>query len=103
MRCEFYTSGCKAVFRKYAAQEQRIRAAIAQHIARQVATNFAQTKLASRRLFEGLSVYECRVNVGKLPAFRVAFTVRADLATVVYISTHIQKSEFSREIDAFLK
>ncbi|MDD7464841.1 MAG: hypothetical protein PUK59_01125 [Actinomycetaceae bacterium] len=103
MRCEFYLPGCKALFRRYAAQEQQLRTAIEQHIDGQIATDFVHTKLASRRLFNGLKVYECRVNVGKLPALRVAFTVRTGVATVVYISTNIQKSEFSKEIDAFLK
>ena len=99
----FHEPGCKAVFRKHAAQREDIEAAIKRTITAQFDTDFAKTKLASRKTFEGHKVYECRVNVGKLPALRVAFTLADGTVTVVYLTHNIQKSDFSHEIEAFLK
>lgn len=92
------------MLRKHRSQADReaIDSAVTAQVTAQVATQFAKTKLASRLSFRGLKVYECRVNPAKLPALRVAFTVHDDVATVVFLSSHIQKSEFSRELDSFL-
>lgn len=105
VRVEFYEPGCSQVLRKHPGDATRevIVSAVTSQIEIQVATHFAKTKLASRRFFRGLKVYECRVNPPKLPALRVAFTVHDDTATAVYITSQIQKSDFSREIDSFLK
>ncbi|MCI5826505.1 MAG: hypothetical protein MR006_07560 [Arcanobacterium sp.] len=103
VQVDFDERGNKAIFRRFSAQAETIRAAVTAQLETQISADFSKTKLASRHLFAGLRVYECRVNMGKLPALRVAFTVRGNQATVVYMSTHIQKSDFSREVDAFLK
>ncbi|MCI6584872.1 MAG: hypothetical protein SPK50_08920 [Mobiluncus porci] len=100
---QFHETGCKAVFKKFAPQQALLEDAITHALNAQLETDFVKTKLASRRTFEGLKVYECRVNTGKLPALRVAFTVRDRTVTVVYLSNHIQKSDFTHEIEAFLK
>lgn len=105
VKVEFYEPGCGPMFRKHPGDAARevIVSAVTSQIETQIATHFAKTKLASRRPFRGMKVYECRVNPPKLPALRVAFTVHGDTATAVYLSSHIQKSDFSREIDSFLK
>ena len=99
---EFYEPGCKAVFRKYSHQEAAIREGVSAHVRREIDTDFAKTKLATRRHFDGHKVYECRVNLAKLPALRVAFALDGSQVTIVYMSTNIQKSEFSAEIESFL-
>lgn len=99
----FDDHGCKALFRKYPAQAEMIRDAVQAQVGGQIALDFSKTKLASRRPYHGRKLYECRVNVGKLPAVRVAFAVHGKSVAVAFMSTDIQKSVFTKELDAFLR
>ncbi len=76
-----------------------IKAAIEDAIAKEVATGMTKVKLASRQKVAGQSIYEFRLNLGKLGSARVAFSVEEEQAVVYFITTHLQKSTFSREFD----
>ena len=86
----------------YQHQAATLYAAVEERVSQQIATGFAKTKLASRLTYGGQKVYECRVNAPKLPAIRVAFTVKDGAVCVVFMSTDIQKSTFSEAITGFL-
>ena len=100
---EYTEAGTRKLFHKFYSHEETIRRAVEETIQKQLDTNFSKTKLASRIPYEGRKLYECRVNVGKLPAFRVAFAVHDCHVQVVFMTNRIQKSDFSRLLDTFLK
>lgn len=105
MENTFYYSepGTRKFFHRLRAQSDEIKKTIEETIEKQIATNFSKTKMASRLPYEGHKLYECRVNVGKLPALRVAFTVYEHQVFVVFITNQIQKSDFSKALETFLK
>ena len=61
-----------------------------------------KVKLASRQKVAGQSVYEFRLNLGKLGSARLAFTVQNKQVTVYFITSDLQKSSFSRDFDRIL-
>ena len=98
----YFDPGCKKVFKAQSHYEALLKAEIERVIAKEKATGFSKTKAASRLLFRGNRLLECRVNVGALPAVRVAFALTEGTAVIVFLSTDIQKSEFSKALDHFL-
>lgn len=76
-----------------------IKAAITDAIAKEVATGMTKVKLACRQKIAGQSIYEFRLNLGKLGSARVAFSVTGDQAVVYFITTHLQKATFSHEFE----
>ena len=102
MYFQYDKTGCRHLFKTYPHNVDEIKAAIEQQVRQQAETDFSKTKLASRLPYEGQKVYECRVNVGKLPAVRVAFTFKGEAAYIAFASTDIQKSTFSEAVGRFL-
>ena len=99
---EYFAPGCKKVFKAHSHFESLLKAEIERVLLKERETGFSKTKTASRIPFRGRRVMECRVNAGTLPAVRVAFALAPDVITIVFLSTDIQKSAFSKELDAFL-
>ena len=99
---DYFAPGCKKVFKAHSHFEPLIKAEIERVVSKERETGFSKTKSASRLTFRGQRVLECRVNVGTLPAIRVAFSLAPETVTIVFLSTDIQKSAFSKELDAFL-
>lgn len=97
MQVEFYEHGCKPFFKKHRRQQNDVEAVIKAAITREVATGMTKVKLATKRWVAGQSIYEFRLNLGKLGSARLAFTVDQDHATVYFISSHLQKAIFSHE------
>ena len=98
----YYEPGTKRVFKKFEQQKAQLMNAIEQRIAQEWARDFAQTKRATHKSFQGKTIRECRVNAGTLPAFRVAFVLEQAAVQVLFISTQIQKSDFTHDLDALL-
>ncbi len=96
---DFESRGCRKILQRNPSLEERIR----DTLRRQISQGFTRTKAASRLKWNGLTVYEIRVNDPSVKAVRVAFTAQGSSIHVLFISTSIQKNEFSREIDSFLK
>lgn len=61
-----------------------------------------KVKLATRRKINNLSCYEMRLNLSKMGSVRIAFTVHDEQVVVWYLSTSLQKSEFSKELEKSL-
>lgn len=99
MRVEFYERGCKSFFKKHRRQQDNMETMIRTAITREVATGMTKVKLATREKIAGQSVYEFRLNLGKLGSARLAFAVDQNKATVYFISSHLQKATFSHEFD----
>ena len=99
MQVEFYERGCKFFFKKHRRQQDNMEALIRAAIAREVATGMTKVKLATRKKIAGQTVYEFRLNLGKLGSARLAFAADQDHATVYFISSHLQKATFSHEFD----
>lgn len=99
MRVEFYERGCKSFFKKHRRQQNDVEKMARAAIAREIATGMTKVKLATRKKITGQTVYEFRLNLGKLSSARLAFTTDQDRATVYFISSHPQKATFSHEFD----
>lgn len=99
----FYELGSKKLLRKHAAQAEKLKEQIVRMLESQAQAGFAKVKPATHLLFDEQKVWELRVNPAQLPPVRVAFTRAADQFLVVYMSHTLQKSEFSRELEHFLK
>ncbi len=97
MQVEFYERGCKPFFKKHRRQQNDVEAMIRAAITREVATGMTKVKLATKKRVAGQSIYEFRLNLGKLGSARLAFTVDQDHATVYFISSHFRKATFSHE------
>lgn len=95
--------GCRKVLHTYAHRADEIKTEVEHTIRAQIVHDFSRTKTASHIPYHGMKLFECRVNVGKLPAIRVAFALSGDDVDVAFMTTNIQKSDFSRQLDAFLK
>ena len=98
----YHEPGCRKVFKAQSHHVALIREEIERSIAKEMETGFSKSKNASRSLFRGSRILECRVNVSTLPPVRVAYTVSGETVTVVFLSTDIQKSEFTKALDRFL-
>lgn len=102
MQVDFYRQGCKPFFKKHGNQKQMIKVAISEAIAKEVATGMTKVKLACRQRIAGQKVYEFRLNIGKIGSVRLAFSVKSNQAMVYFITTHLQKTTFSREFEHVL-
>ncbi len=100
---DYYAPGCRKVFKVYSHYETLIKAEVERVIGKEAETGFSKTKTASRLPFRGARVLECRVNVGTIPPIRSAFVLKQGVVTVVFLSTDIQKSVFTKELDLFLR
>ena len=100
----FHKAGCKPFFKKYPASRKLAAKKISQAISREIITGLAKCKLAVRDRVQGLPCYEMRLNLGKQAgSVRLAFTVADGQAVVYFISTDLQKSSFTNEVQRFLK
>lgn len=102
LQLNFYNPGCKPFFKKHSSQKKVIVDNIAKAINKELATGMTKVKLASRQKIAGDSVYEFRLNLGKIGSARIAFTVQDKQANVYFITSDLQKSAFSREFDRIL-
>lgn len=99
----FNELGTKKFFRKHASADASLRTQIAQMLEKQFEMGFSKVKPASHLRFNGNKVWELRVNPAQIPPIRVAFTVVDDQFEVIYLTHAIQKSEFTRELELFLR
>lgn len=97
-----FNNGCKAFFKKHPHTKRIAEQKISAAIDKEVKTGMSKVKLAVRDKINGLSCYEFRLNLGKIGSVRIAFTVHHDLATIYFISTDLQKSSFSTEVQRIL-
>lgn len=96
---EFYKHGCKAFFKKHRKQYNEITTMISAAVNREVTTGMTKVKLATRKKIAGKSLYEFRLNVGKIGSVRIAFTEDQDNAIVYFISSSLEKATFTYELD----
>lgn len=97
-----FDKGCKAFFKKHPQIKKSAHEKISFAIEKEVRTGMAKVKLATRRKINNLSCYEMRLNLGKMGSVRIAFTVHDEQVVVWYLSTSLQKSEFSKELEKSL-
>ncbi|MCH3923253.1 hypothetical protein [Limosilactobacillus sp.] len=102
MKVDFYQAGCKSFFKKHSRQVELIRRRIAAAIDEEQETGMTKVKLASRQRVAGHPVYEFRLNLGKIGSARVAFTIDGEQVTVYFISSQLQKSSFSHDVERIL-
>ncbi|WP_267202590.1 hypothetical protein [Limosilactobacillus kribbianus] len=102
MQVDFYQAGCKSFFKKHARQVDLIRRRIAAAVDEEQKTGMTKVKLASRQRVAGHPVYEFRLNLGKIGSARVAFTIDGEQVTVYFISSQLQKSSFSHDVERVL-
>lgn len=98
-RISFAAQGCDAFLRKY----PQLKEYAERTIATQMDNGLFKSKFATARRWDGSPIMECRVNAGKVGAFRVAFITKGDTALVIYISRTLQKRDFTAEIERFLE
>lgn len=95
----FDKSGCHVMLRKH----PHLRVRIQQAIEGQLANGLFKSKFATSIRWQGLPIWECRVNERSVGSVRVAFTVRDGHATVLFISSELQKRAFTAELERFLE
>lgn len=100
---DFDKAGCKTFFKKHPQSKKVAQTKIKSAIEKEVQTGMSKVKLATRKKINNLPCYEMRLNLGNLGSVRIAFTVRDHQATVHYLTTTLQKSEFSKELEKVLK
>lgn len=99
MKVEFYEHGCKSFFKKYRKQHNEITTIISTEVNKEMATGMTKVKLATRKKIAGKSLYEFRLNIGKIGSVRIAFAKGQNKVIVYFISGHLQKATFTRELD----
>lgn len=99
----FDKSGCKTFFKKHSQNKKLVQTKISSAIEKEVQTGMSKVKLATRKKINNLPCYEMRLNLGNIGSVRIAFTVYDNQATVYYLTTTLQKSEFSKEIENVLR
>lgn len=90
------------LFQKHPQGKKSAQAKIGSAIKKEVQTGMSKVKLATRKKINNLPCYEMRLNLGKNGSVRIAFTVHDNQATVYYLTTTLQKSEFSKELEKAL-
>ena len=98
----YHSKACRKVFKTYRHQEKIIKKTIEKQLTRQMDTDFAKVKLATRIEVEGNKCYECRVNPPQLPPVRVAFIRDENQVKIVYLTTNIVKADFTHDLEHFL-
>lgn len=103
MQVNFDKAGCKPFFKKVRGRQRAIQEKIVTAVSEQVTTGMGKTKLAVNDRIEGQSIHEFRLNIGPMGSVRVAFFTDNRMATVLFISTDLQKSSFTGDLERFLK
>ncbi|RVU71563.1 MULTISPECIES: hypothetical protein [Lactobacillus] len=98
-----FESSCKSFFKKHPHTQKLAEQKIAAAIDKEIKTGMTKVKLAIREKINGLACYEFRLNLGKIGSVRIAFTFHQELATIYFITTDLQKSTFSNEIQHVFK
>lgn len=98
MQVSFDKRGCARPLKRWPDLACRI----PQMLASQADNGFFKCKSATKRLWQGHSLKECRVNSKDAGSVRVAFWVEGDTAQVVYITPTLVKRDFTRELERFL-
>ena len=98
----FYEKGCKKIFKTYKHQEKIIKDNIIQQVSNLVNNDFNRIKPASKKRINNFPLYECRVNLPKIPDIRNAFFINQDKINVIYITNNITKADFTAEIEKFI-
>lgn len=94
----FDKGGCEPMLRKHPA----LRARVEQALERQVGNGLFRSKPATAVRWKGHPIWECRVNEQSVGSVRAAFALEGDDATVLYLSTTLQKRAFGDELERFL-
>lgn len=102
LNLKFNHKGCKAFFKKHPQIKKTAQAKITSAITKEVETDMTKVKIATQQKINGLPCYEMRLNLGKIGSVRIAFTVHKDQAQVYYLTTTLQKNEFSKELEKIL-
>ncbi|WEV67062.1 hypothetical protein OZX72_07400 [Bifidobacterium sp. ESL0769] len=119
MNVKYERSGCKQFFKKHRDDEKTIKNCIENALDMQLKTGMSKVKRAVSARVGGQCVYEFRVNLKRTGSARVAFIVKdadtlgksSDLAseensadvTVLFISSTLQKDEFTHLLEHDLK
>lgn len=119
MDVRYERSGCKQFFKKHRDDEKTIKNCIENALNLQLETGMSKVKRAVSARVGGQCVYECRVNLKRTGSARVAFIVdNADSSrksndaaneesdasvTVLFISSTLQKDEFTHLLEHDLK
>lgn len=119
MDVKYERSGCKQFFKKHCDDEKTIKTCIENALNLQLETGMSKVKRAVSARVDGQCVYECRINLKRTGSARVAFVVdnadnsckSSDTAneenhaniTVLFISSTLQKDEFTHLLEHNLK
>lgn len=95
----FDKTGCKSFFKKYPNSQKLVSSKIQVAIDKEIQTGMTKVKFATSKKINDFPCYEMRLNVGKIGSIRIAFSVKNEKAMVYYLTTTLQKSEFSKEFD----
>ncbi|WP_421016961.1 hypothetical protein [Furfurilactobacillus cerevisiae] len=103
MQVIFDKAGCKSFFKKFRSQQHQMQTEILEAVDEQINSGMSKTKIAAHERINGRSIHEFRLNLGTIGSARVAFYVNNQLATVLFVSTDLQKRTFTDELERFLK
>ena len=95
----FDKRGCEPLLQKHPDLRRRT----AQAIESQMKNGLFKSKFATTDRWQGLPIWECRVNERSVGSVRAAYVVNGGAATVLYLSATLQKRAFSAELERFLK
>lgn len=99
LEINFDKTGCKTFFKKHPQNKKIVQAKINSAIKKEVQTGMSKVKLATRKKINNLPCYKMRLNLRNIGSVRIAFTVHDNQTTVYYLTTTLQKSEFSKELE----
>ena len=102
LKLKFSRKGCKAFFKKHPQAKKLAQTKITTAITKEVQTGMTKVKVATQQKINGLPCYEMRLNLGKMGSVRIAFTVYDNQAQIHYLTTTLQKDEFSKELEKIL-
>lgn len=102
LEINFDKTGCKTFFKKHPQNKKIVQAKINSAIEKEIQTGMSKVKLATRKKINNLPCYEMRLNLRNIGSVRIAFTVHDNQTTVYYLTTTLQKSEFSKELEKTL-
>ncbi len=95
----FDKRGCGPLLRKHPSLQGKT----ARTIRSQIGNGLFKSKFATMVRWQGLPIWECRVNEQSVGSVRAAYVVNGSAATVLYLSATLQKRAFAAELDRFLK
>ena len=102
LEINFDKTGCKTFFKKHPQNKKIVQAKINSAIKKEVQTGMSKVKLDTQKKINNLPCYEMRLNLRNIGSVRIAFTVHDNQTTVYYLTTTLQKSEFSKELEKTL-